>query len=105
MLSAPQLALSGSSAAQGAGGGLFELAGVHPIVDWKTPAGYLVSTDPDRLDLGFIHAFLTTVYWSTGVPRATVERSIANSLAFGLYAPSEEQAGFARAVTDYAAYA
>jgi GNAT superfamily N-acetyltransferase len=33
-----------------------------------------------------------------------VERSIANSLPFGLYGPSGEQAGFARAVTDYATY-
>ena len=81
------------------------MAGVHPIVDWKASSGYVVSTDPDRLDLGFIHAFLATAYWSRGVPRSTVERAIANSLPFGLYAPSGEQAGFARAVTDYAAYA
>jgi GNAT superfamily N-acetyltransferase len=105
MLSAPQLALSGSSAPEGQAGSLFELAGVHPIVEWKTSAGYVVSTDPDRLDLRFIHAFLATAYWSRGVPRVTVERSIANSLPFGLYAPRGEQAGFARAVTDYAAYA
>jgi GNAT superfamily N-acetyltransferase len=39
------------------------------------------------------------------VPRDSVERAIANSPSFGLYAPSGEQAGFARAVTDYAAYA
>jgi GNAT superfamily N-acetyltransferase len=78
---------------------------MHPLVEWKSPSGYVVSTDPARLDLGFIHAFLTTAYWSPGVPRITVERAVANSLPFGLYAPSGDQAGFARAVTDYAAYA
>ena len=78
---------------------------MHPIVAWKGSSGYVVSTDPDRLNLGVIHDFLATAYWSRGVPRDTVERAIANSLPFGLYAPSGEQAGFARAVTDYAAYA
>ena len=84
---------------------MLESAGVHPIVTWTGSSGYVVSTDPDRLNLDFIHAFLVTAYWSRGVPRDTVERAIANSLPFGLYAPTGEQAGFARAVTDYAAYA
>jgi GNAT superfamily N-acetyltransferase len=34
-----------------------------------------------------------------------VERAIANSLCFGLYAPDGAQAGFARAVTDRATWA
>jgi GNAT superfamily N-acetyltransferase len=72
---------------------------------WQGPAGYEISTDPGRLELGFIHAFLTTSYWSPGIPRDVVERAIANSLPFGLYAPDRTQAGFARAVTDYATYA
>ena len=73
--------------------------------EWQASSGYAVSTDPARLDLDVIHAFLTTAYWSPGVPRDVVARSIANSLPFGLYAASGEQVGFARAVTDYAAYA
>jgi hypothetical protein len=55
-----------------------------------------VSTDPVRLDVDRIHRFLSTAYWSTGIPRDLVQRSIANSLPFGLYAPSGQQAGFAR---------
>jgi GNAT superfamily N-acetyltransferase len=74
-------------------------------VSWPGPRGYEVSTDPERLDLGFIHAFLEQSYWSPGVSREVVERAIANSLPFGLYERSGRQAGFARAVTDYAAYA
>jgi GNAT superfamily N-acetyltransferase len=67
--------------------------------------GYEVDTDPARLDLDVIHGFLRTAYWSPGVARATVERSIANSLPFGLYAPDGGQAGFARVVSDRAVFA
>ena len=67
--------------------------------------GYEISTDPARLDLDVIHGFLRTAYWSPGVPREVVERSLAHSLCFGLYAPDGRQAGFARAVTDRAVFA
>ena len=72
--------------------------------EW-TRDGYVISTDPGRLDLDAIHAFLREAYWSPGVPRAVVERSIRHSLPFGLYDPGGRQAGFARAVTDRAVYA
>jgi GNAT superfamily N-acetyltransferase len=73
--------------------------------EWAAPSGYVVSTDPARLDVDRIHKFLSTAYWSTGIPLEVVRRSIANSLPFGLFAPSGEQAGFARVVTDRATYA
>ena len=68
---------------------------------------YEISNDPGRLDVGRIHRFLSTeAYWSPGVPRDVVERSIANSLPFGVYSQeSGEQVGFARVVTDYATFA
>lgn len=65
---------------------------------------YRISTDPALLDLDAIHAFLSTAYWSPGVPRETVERAIRNSLSFGLY-DGDRQAGFARVVTDRATFA
>jgi GNAT superfamily N-acetyltransferase len=66
---------------------------------------FVISTDPDRLDLDVVHRFLSEeAYWSPGVPRDLVERSIDNSLCFGLYR-GEEQVGFARVVTDRAAFA
>jgi GNAT superfamily N-acetyltransferase len=74
-------------------------------LEWSSADGYVVSTDPSRLDIDRIHHFLSTAYWSTGIPREVVERSIANSLSFGLYAPSGEQTGFARVVSDRATYA
>jgi GNAT superfamily N-acetyltransferase len=73
--------------------------------DWAAPGGYVVSTDPARLDIERIHGFLSTAYWATGIPRNVVERSIANSMPFGLYAPCGQQAGFARVVSDRATYA
>jgi GNAT superfamily N-acetyltransferase len=66
--------------------------------------GYRISTDPSELDLGVVHAYLEGSYWAAGVPRDVVERSIENSLCFGLY-KDEEQVGFARVVTDYATFA
>lgn len=70
-----------------------------------SPDGYLVSTDPARLDVERIHRFLSGSYWSPGIPLAVVARAIENSLPFGLYAPSGEQVGFARAISDRASYA
>ena len=65
---------------------------------------YTVDTDPDRLDLDVIHAYLTRSYWSPGVPREVVAKAIANSLSLGLY-NSDGQIGFARVITDYARFA
>ena len=65
---------------------------------------YTISTDPARLDVDVIHAFLREAYWSTGVTREIVERSIEHSLVFGVYR-GREQVGFARVITDRAAIA
>lgn len=73
-------------------------------MDW-TQAGYAVSDDPARLDPVAIHAFLSRSYWANGIPLATVERSLRQSLCFGLYAPEGAQVGFARVVTDRATFA
>ncbi|QDQ83543.1 GNAT family N-acetyltransferase [Paraburkholderia megapolitana] len=66
---------------------------------------YEISTDTQRLDVGMIHHFLSEEsYWSLGIPRATVERAIQNSLCFGAYR-GDEQVGFARVVTDRSTFA
>ncbi|HEX8330596.1 MAG TPA: GNAT family N-acetyltransferase [Hymenobacter sp.] len=70
------------------------------------PAGYTLSTDPGRLDVAAIHRWLSEEsYWAKHIQRATVERAIANSLPFGLYAPDGRQAAFCRVVTDRATFA
>jgi GNAT superfamily N-acetyltransferase len=69
------------------------------------PAVYEISTSRERLDVERIHRFLSTeAYWSPGVAREVVARSIAGSLPFGVYAEDGEQVGFARVVTDYATF-
>ena len=65
--------------------------------------GFTVSTDPARLDVDAVHAFLTTSYWAEGIPRETVERSLRNSLCFGLY-EEDRQIGLARVITDGATF-
>lgn len=66
---------------------------------------YEISTDPARLDRDLVHRFLSVeAYWARGIPRDVVDRSIDNSLCFGLYRGAE-QVGFARVVTDRAAIA
>ena len=69
-------------------------------------AGYEISTDPARLDIDAIHAYLTRCYWSPGIPRQVVERAARNSLCFGLYETAAgKQVGLARVVTDHATFA
>ncbi len=66
---------------------------------------YSMSSDPARLNLGFVHDFLSNhTYWATGRPFEVVKRSIENSLNFGIY-HGDEQIGFCRVVTDYATFA
>jgi GNAT superfamily N-acetyltransferase len=67
--------------------------------------GYLISTDEARLDLELIHEFLShSTYWAEGRPLAVVQKSIENSLCFGVYTGAQ-QVGFARVVTDRATFA
>jgi GNAT superfamily N-acetyltransferase len=66
--------------------------------------GFEISTDPARLDVGMIHAFLTESYWAKGRARATVERAIRHSLCFGGYLGGR-QIAFARVATDRAVFA
>ncbi len=67
-------------------------------------AEYEVTTDASRFDLDAIHAFLSATYWSRGIPRAVVERAVANSLCFGVFRDGR-QVAFARVVTDRATFA
>jgi GNAT superfamily N-acetyltransferase len=66
---------------------------------------YAISDNPARLDLDLVYDFLSgESYWARGRSRERVERSVENSLAFGVYRDGA-QVGFARVVTDYATFA
>ena len=66
---------------------------------------YEVSCDQARIDVSLVHAFLSDSYWAQGRSRETVERSIRNSLCFGVYAADGKQIAFARVITDRAVFA
>ena len=64
-----------------------------------------ISTDKKRLDIKVIHNYLSNEsYWAKGRTLETVQRSIENSLCFGVYIETK-QVGFARVITDYAVFA
>ena len=63
----------------------------------------IISTDKSKLDVGLIHDFLRHSYWAADIPLAVVQKSIANSLCFGVY-EGASQVGFARVITDYATF-
>lgn len=73
--------------------------------------GFTISTDRAHLDVDTIWRFLhDQAYWSKGIPREIVERSIEHSLSFGLFdgdpaLGGARQIGFARVVTDGATFA
>lgn len=68
--------------------------------------GYTLSTDPDRLDVGLVHQWLSTdAYWALGRSRETVEQSVRDSLNFAVHDAAGAQVGYARVVTDRATFA
>ena len=71
--------------------------------EWKQNE-FVVSTNPARLDVAAIHAFLTRAYWSEQIPREVIERAVKHSLCFGLF-EGNAQIGLARVVTDNATFA
>ena len=64
----------------------------------------MVSTDPAKLDVAAVHAFLSRAYWCENIPRETVEHALRHSLCFGLY-DGKAQVGLARVITDLATFA
>jgi hypothetical protein len=70
-------------------------------VEWERD-DYVITSDAERLDREVIRYFLATAY-PAAVPEAVVERTLENSLVFGLIAPDGEQIGFARVLIDRAA--
>jgi len=54
--------------------------------------------------LDVIHGYLSQSYWAEGIPRAIVEKAVANSLCVGAF-DKGAQVGFARLITDRATFA
>ncbi|NLI54129.1 MAG: GNAT family N-acetyltransferase [Clostridiales bacterium] len=60
---------------------------------------YLISDDKARLQTDRVYELLHATYWANVRSRETIERTIANSLCFGVY-DRGEQIAFCRCVTD-----
>ena len=72
-------------------------------MEWQQE-NFVISTDKSKLDIPYIHNYLSSEsYWAAGIPYQIVEKSIANSLCFGIY-DGDKQIGFARIITDEATF-
>jgi len=63
-----------------------------------------ISKDKSKLDTELIYKFLSKSYWANNRTKQQVEKSIDNSICFGIY-NSNYQIGFARIITDQTTFA
>ncbi|MBP8034677.1 MAG: GNAT family N-acetyltransferase [Bacteroidia bacterium] len=74
------------------------------MMNEKQIGDFLYSTDKSKLNLDYIHHFLSKEsYWAKNIPMDIVKTSIEGSLCFGVY-ENNKQVGFARVITDYATF-
>jgi GNAT superfamily N-acetyltransferase len=84
----------------------------------RSRGDYLISTDRSKLQIEVVRGFLACSYWANNRPHETIDRSIANSIWFGIYRAGKvgdasdraelsntSQVGFARVITDCATFA
>ncbi|MEJ2506133.1 MAG: GNAT family N-acetyltransferase [Ignavibacteriaceae bacterium] len=67
-------------------------------------SSYTISDDKSKLDINFIHSFITNSYWGKGRSHDDVTETIENSDCFGIY-DNDKQIGFARVVSDHVIFA
>lgn len=62
---------------------------------------FTISDDKDKLKIDRVCQLLKTTYWANDRSRDVIEKSMANSICFGIYL-HDYLIGFARCVTDFA---
>lgn len=72
-------------------------------MEW-TKEDFCISTDKTKINVIYVHQFLTSSYWAENIPADVVRHSIEGSLCFGIY-HHQKQIGFARVITDEATFA
>lgn len=72
-------------------------------MEWRQ-GEFSISNEHGSLDIALIHEFLRNSYWAKEIPREIVEKSLQNSLCFGIF-HQDRQVGFGRVVTDRATFA
>lgn len=69
------------------------------------PNAIRISTDLDEMNIDWVHQVLSKqTYWAKGIPKEIVQRSMQNSLCFGVF-KADQAIGFARVITDKATFA
>ena len=71
-------------------------------MEW-TKDDFMITTDKDRIDVNYVHWFLSHSYWAEGIPNEIVQRSIDESMCFSVIYLNH-QVGFARMITDKATF-
>jgi len=67
---------------------------------------FYVSTDKTKLDIDIIVDFLNhESYWAKTRNKINIEKSIMNSVCFGVFDTEHRQVGFARVITDFSVFA
>ena len=67
---------------------------------------FVICSEKSKLDIHTIYEYLSErSYWAKGRTLKTVQKSIDNSLCFGMYDQNNRLVGFGRVVTDYAVFA
>ncbi len=82
---------------------MIELIASMEIIEYRRD-GYLISTDPDKLQPDEIYAYLSRSYWASSRSLEVVQLSLQHSLCFGVYLDGK-QVGLARVISDYATFA
>ncbi len=70
----------------------------------KIEPEYKVTTDKKEMNIEHICGLLWSTHWACDRPKETIEKSIKNSMCFGILSDGW-QIGFARVITDYATFA
>jgi GNAT superfamily N-acetyltransferase len=60
---------------------------------------YFITTDKNKINLIYVHQFLSASYWAENISLAIVEKSIQGSECFSVF-DLQRQIGFARVITD-----
>ena len=64
---------------------------------------YIITDNSEAIDIDFVKNILQTTYWAKDRSRATIQKSIENSICFSLF-KEKQQIGFARIITDFATF-
>lgn len=62
---------------------------------------FIISDDRNKIQIDIVCQLLKTSYWAKNRSKHIIDKSLMNSICFGIY-KNEKQIGFARCVTDYA---